>query len=88
MWDGNIETPEQLQATMKERGVDEKSTLATLISKEWIGVINSEEENVVEVVEKIRGLPFIPDDMPVHGLIINLYDCKLKVLVEGTKSNP
>jgi carbonic anhydrase len=82
----NIDT-EQLEATMKERGVDEK-VLSNLDLKDWIGVINSEEENVVEVVEKIKGSPFIPDDIPVHGLIINLYDGKLKVLVEGTKSNP
>jgi carbonic anhydrase len=33
-------------------------------------------------VEKIKGSPFIPDDVPVHGLIIDLYDGKIKVLVE------
>jgi carbonic anhydrase len=47
------------------------------------GAINGEEDNVVEVVEKIKGSPFIPDDVPVHGLIIDLYEGKMKVLVKG-----
>jgi carbonic anhydrase len=80
----NIDIP-KLEKTMKERGVDEKF-LSELDLKEWIGLIDDEEKNVEEVVEKIKGSPFIPDDVPVHGLIIDLYDGKLKVLVEGKKS--
>lgn len=47
------------------------------------GAINGEEDNVVEVVKKIKGSPFILDDVPVHGLIIDLYEGKMKVLVKG-----
>jgi carbonic anhydrase len=67
---------------MKERGVDEK-LLSDIDLKDWIGAIDGEEENVVEVVEKIKESPFIPEDVPIHGLIIDLYDGKIKVLVEG-----
>ena len=67
---------------MKERGVDEK-LLSDIDLKDWIGAIDGEEENVVEVVEKIKESPFIPEDVPIHGLIIDLYDGKIKVLIEG-----
>ncbi len=73
--------PEKLISAMKARGVDEKA-LSEVDIKEWIGAIDGEEENVVKVVEKIKESPFIPDDVPVHGLIIDLYDGKMKVLVE------
>ena len=74
--------PETLEATMKARGVDEEA-LDEVDLLDWIGAIDDEEENVREVVEKIKESPFIPDDVPIHGLIIDLYDGKLKVLVEG-----
>ncbi|MDI6724671.1 MAG: carbonic anhydrase [Methanobacterium sp.] len=74
--------PEKLIETMKARGVDEK-TLSEVDIKEWMGAIDGEEENVLNVVEKIKESPFIPDDVPIHGLIIDLYDGKLKVLAEG-----
>lgn len=74
--------PEKLEANMKSRGVDEK-TLSEVDLKEWIGAIDSEEENVMVVVEKIKESPFIPDDVPIHGLIIDLYDGKMKVLSQG-----
>jgi carbonic anhydrase len=73
--------PEKLMEAMKSRGVDEE-TLSEVDIKEWVGAIDGEEENVIEVVEKIKESPFIPDDVPVHGLIIDLYDAKMKVLVE------
>ncbi|MGB9936699.1 MAG: beta-class carbonic anhydrase [Methanobacterium sp.] len=73
--------PEKLIGAMKARGVDEKA-LSEVDIKEWVGAIDGEEENVVKVVEKIKESPFIPDDVPVHGLIIDLYDGKMKVLIE------
>ncbi|OPY25815.1 MAG: Carbonic anhydrase [Methanobacterium sp. PtaU1.Bin242] len=73
--------PEKLEANMKARGVDDK-VLSEVNLKEWIGAIDGEEENVMVVVEKIKESPFIPDDVPVHGLIIDLYDGKLKVLAK------
>lgn len=76
---------DKLKTTMKERGLDEK-TLSEVDLREWIGAIDSEEENVLHTVEEIKTSPFIPNDVPVHGLIIDLYDGKLKVLIkDGTK---
>lgn len=74
--------PVKLESLMKERGVD-KEALSEIDMKEWIGAIDGEEENVLSVVNKIKESPFIPEDVPIHGLIIDLYDGKLKVLVEG-----
>lgn len=76
--------PEKLKDAMKARGVDEK-TMEEVDLKEWIGAIEGEEENVLSGVKKIKESPFIPDDVPVHGLIIHLYDGKIKVLVEDKK---
>ncbi|KAF5089231.1 beta-class carbonic anhydrase [Methanobacterium aggregans] len=73
--------PGKIRAAMMDRGVDQK-TVTELDLKEWIGAIDDEEKNVVQTVEKIRGSQFIPSDVPVHGLIIDLYQGKLKVLVE------
>lgn len=73
--------PEKINAAMMDRGVSPK-TVEDLDLKEWIGAIDNEEENVVQNVKKIRGSPFIPSDVPVHGLIIDPYHGTLEVLVE------
>mgnify|MGYP002406595424 FL=1 len=73
--------PEKLIDAMKARGVNEE-TLSEVDIKEWIGAIDGEEENVLNVVGKIKESPFIPDDVPIHGLIIDLYDGKIKILAE------
>jgi carbonic anhydrase len=44
--------------------------------------LEDEEENVKNVVEKIKNHPLIPD-VPVHGLIIDIVTGELKVLVDG-----
>ena len=48
---------------------------------EYLG-FDDEEENVKNVVEKIKNHPLIPD-VPVHGLIIDIVSGELKVLVDG-----
>jgi len=73
--------PEKLISAMKARGISEE-IISGVDLKEWIGAIEGEEENVLNAVREIKESPFIPDDVPVHGLIIDLYDGKLKVLVE------
>ena len=73
--------PEKINAAMMDRGVSPK-TVEDLDLKEWIGAIDNEEQNVVQNVKKIRESPFIPSDVPVHGLIIDPYQGTLEVLVE------
>lgn len=73
--------PEKINGAMMDRGVNPK-TVRDIDLKEWIGAIDNEEQNVVQNVKRIRGSPFIPSDVPVHGLIIDPYQGTLKVLVE------
>ena len=47
----------------------------------YVGPFNDEEENVLNVVDKIKNHPLIPD-VPVHGLIIDIVTGELKVLKE------
>ena len=75
---------EKLKATMIERGIS-SDEIAKVDIEEWIGGIVSEESNVVEGVEKIKNFPLIPNDIPVHGLIINPISGKIDVLVDGYK---
>ncbi|KZX17080.1 beta-carbonic anhydrase 1 [Methanobrevibacter filiformis] len=73
---------EKLKNSMIDRGIKEKD-INEVNLKEWIGAIEDEESNVLKGVEKIKNHPLIPNDLPVHGLIINPNDGSLKILVKG-----
>ncbi|WP_048187783.1 beta-class carbonic anhydrase [Methanobacterium paludis] len=75
--------PEKLKTAMEERGIDPKE-IAKVNLKEWIGAIDDEESNVFQTVEQIKNSPFIPEDAPIHGLIIDIESGALKVLVDGS----
>lgn len=72
---------EQLKEKMLKRGIDageiEKVDLAT-----WIGGFEDEKTNVVDTVAKIKNHPLIPDDVPVHGLMIDIVTGELEVVVK------
>ena len=70
-----------LKEKMIARGISEDD-IAKYDLSEWIGGFESEEENVMNVVDKIKNHPLIPD-VPVHGLIIDIVSGELKVLVDG-----
>ncbi len=72
---------EALKEKMLARGIAEED-IAKYDLAEWIGGFEDEEENVKNVVEKIKNHPLIPD-VPVHGLIIDIVTGELKVLVDG-----
>lgn len=72
---------EALKEKMLKRGISEED-IAKYDLVEWIGGFESEEENVKNVVEKIKNHPLIPN-VPVHGLIIDIVTGELKVLVDG-----
>ena len=69
-----------LKEKMLARGIKEED-IAKYDLAEWIGGFNDEEENVLNVVDKIKNHPLIPD-VPVHGLIIDIVTGELKVLKE------
>jgi carbonic anhydrase len=69
-----------LKEKMLARGIKEED-IAKYDLAEWIGGFSDEEENVLNVVEKIKNHPLIPE-VPVHGLIIDIVTGELKVLKE------
>ena len=72
---------EALKEKMLARGIAQEDIDKYDIA-EWIGGFDDEEQNVKDVVEKIKNHPLIPD-VPVHGLIIDIVTGELKVLVDG-----
>jgi len=73
---------DKLKESMIEKGIStEEIDKINLI--DWIGAIETEESNVISGVEKIKNSPLIPDDIPVHGLIIDPISGKIDVLVNG-----
>lgn len=70
-----------LKEKMLERGIKEED-IAQYDLAEWIGGFDDEEENVKNVVEKIKNHPLIPG-VPVHGLIMDIVTGELKILVDG-----
>ncbi|MDD2736593.1 MAG: carbonic anhydrase [Desulfuromonadaceae bacterium] len=79
--------PEQLKRDMIARGISPLS-IETLVPDlaQWLGAFACPEENVSEVVGKIRTNPLIPVDVPIHGLIFCPNDGRLEVVVDGYKS--
>ncbi len=70
-----------------DRGIS-KDVIATLSSagidiKKWLHGFDSVDDSVKESVELIKNHPLIPDDIAVHGLIINPETGKLDVVVNG-----
>lgn len=72
---------DELKEKMIARGIKEED-IAKYDLAEWIGGFDDEEENVRNVVEKIKSHPLIPE-VPVHGAIIDIVTGELKVLVDG-----
>ncbi len=73
-----------LKRTMIARGVSPEAIEAHVPDlAQWLGAFACPEENVVEVVRKVRANPLIPADVPVHGLIFCPNDGRLEVLVNG-----
>jgi carbonic anhydrase len=49
----------------------------------WTDSFHNPIENVGDVVKQIRENPFIPNDVPVHGLIFNPNSGELELIVNG-----
>ena len=77
---------ENLKRDMVARGITHQA-IETHVPDlaQWLGAFACPEENVVEVVRKIRANPLIPADVPVHGLIFCPNDGRLEILVNGYK---
>ncbi|WP_178650146.1 carbonic anhydrase [uncultured Methanobrevibacter sp.] len=73
--------PEVLKQKMIDRGIDE-AEIEKIDLKEWSGVFDDEEENVIETVETIRNSPFIPKEIPIHGVMIDIVTGEVEVIVD------
>jgi carbonic anhydrase len=70
-----------------ERGIDPE-VIATLSNaginiRKWLHGFNSVEQSIKESVSLIKNHPLIPNDIIVHGLIIDPETGKLEVVVNG-----
>lgn len=74
--------PDKIKAKMIEMGISEEE-IAKVDLVKWIGAIPSEEENVIETVEKIKNHPLISDEVPIHGFIIDIVSGELEILIDG-----
>lgn len=73
-----------LKQRMVNRGIS-ADTIDTLVPDlaQWLGAFCCPEENVTDVVAKIRSNPLIPKDVPIHGLIFCPDNGRLDVIVNG-----
>lgn len=75
---------EALKQRMVDRGI-QRSTIDELVPDlaQWLGAFSCPEENVTDVVNKLRSNPLIPMDVPIHGLIFCPDDGHLDVIANG-----
>lgn len=73
----------ELEQAMLARGVPQEAMDAVDNLHEWLGGFGDPEANVRNVVRRIRSSPLVPDDVPIHGLIVEPQRGKLSVLVNG-----
>lgn len=82
----NLNADRTIEKAM-ERGISPE-VIATLTNagidiKKWLHGFDSVEESVKESVDLIKNHPLIPNDIKVHGLIIDPETGKLDVVVKG-----
>jgi carbonic anhydrase len=75
---------EEVERKMLMRGVP-ASEIAKLQPslREWLGAFQDPVNNVARVVSLIRANPFIPNDVPVHGLIFDPDSGRLDLITQG-----
>lgn len=81
---------EQILKKAEARGIDmddlKKLEYAGVNLKKFLTGVDSVEESVKRSVAMIKHHPLLPDDVPVHGLIICPETGKIDVIVNGYKS--
>lgn len=54
--------------------------------EKWLDQFHHPEDNVEKVTARIRSSPFIPRDIPVHGLIFDPHTGEIRIIVNGYES--
>ncbi|MGN8644737.1 beta-class carbonic anhydrase [Gracilibacillus sp. HCP3S3_G5_1] len=69
---------------MKEKGIDQKAIDSLdKAPKEWLTGFDDVTENVEQSVRMIENHPLLPEDVPVHGLVIDPATGKLDLVKKG-----
>jgi len=76
--------PNELIEEMKNNGIEEENfNQADVNVKEWLQGFDQIEDSVKSSVDLINNHPFLPNDLPVHGLVIDPKTGKLDLVVNG-----
>lgn len=73
--------PKVLRQKMIDGGIEE-AEIDKVDLKAWSGVFDDEEENVIETVETIRNHPLIPENVPIHGVMLDIVSGEVEVVVD------
>jgi carbonic anhydrase len=81
---------ENMQANLTpERWREFKKTVGEPIReklREWLQAFQDPQEAVKKEVEAIKGYPFVPESLIVHGLVYDLSSGKIEIVVNGYDS--
>lgn len=74
--DRGVSSPEILSA-IEYAGID---------LEKWLFGFDNVEDSIQASIDLVRNHPFIPKDVPVHGLVMDPHTGKLDLLVDGYKA--
>jgi carbonic anhydrase len=72
----------ELKERMLDRGIKEED-LAGVDLDAWMGTFQDYHAHVRDVVNRIRAHPFIPTDLPVHGVLFCPETGEVELIVNG-----
>ncbi|WP_066292025.1 beta-class carbonic anhydrase [Bacillus sp. FJAT-29937] len=79
--------PDLILESMRKRGKSEAAldtiTYSGVDVREWMRGFENVEESVAHSVKMVKKHPLMPNDVPVHGLVIEPSTGKLDVVVNG-----
>lgn len=81
--DSNVMIDHMLERGIKQETID-IINYARVDLKEWLRGFGDIKTSVLKSVDLVRSHPLIPEDIPVHGLIINPETGKLDLIDDGT----
>ena len=77
-------TSEGLIAKMLARGVHPSAIhLVKDKLEDWVDGFHHPRPNIIETVAKVQLNPFIPNDVPIHGLLFCPQNGSIKVIING-----